>query len=297
MSQDRSLTMLAVLAYISSPSINSFHIGPLRVTFYGIMIAIGVALAWRLTQIRFAETGGDEAVVDGILLRVVIYGFLGARLAYVSTHLSRFNPEWWKVIAIWEGGLALFGGLTVGAITLYVCCRKWGVSVPDLLDALAPAVPLAQAVGRWGNYFNQELFGTPTNLPWGLRIDPQYRPLAYPDASTFHPTFLYESLWNLALAGFIIWIGRRRPSLRGRLIAVYFIGYGLIRFLMELIRTDTTFRFLGLSRNGWVSIGAVLLGFLFLLWRKPGLTVPDDEPEDDEPVEEETRPDEVEDPA
>jgi phosphatidylglycerol---prolipoprotein diacylglyceryl transferase len=268
--------MLTVLASIPSPPISGFYLGALRVNFYGILIAIGVALGWRLTKIRFTETGGDDEVVDRILLRVVIFGFLGARVAYVSTHLYRFNPEWWKVIAIWEGGIALFGGLTAGAVTLYVCCRRWKVSIPDFLDALAPAVPLAQAIGRWGNYFNQELFGTPTNLPWGLQIDPQHRPELYPDATTFHPTFLYESLLNLALAGFIIWIGRRRPSLKGRLIAVYFIGYGMIRFLMELIRTDTTFRFIGLSRNAWVSIAAVLVGFVVLFWPRSDVPVEED---------------------
>ncbi len=254
-----------ILASIPSPSVNSIQIGPLRLTFYGAIIAVGVALAWRLATRRYESFGGDPAVAERVLARVVIFGFLGARAAYVSTHLSRFEGEWWKVIAIWEGGLALFGGLTAGAITLVVLMRRWNGDLPAFLDALAPAVPLAQAVGRWGNYFNQELFGTPTDLPWGLEIDPSNRPAAYPDAATFHPTFLYESLWNLALAGFIMWLGRRHPRFRGRLIAVYFAGYGFIRFLMELIRTDTTFRFAGLSRNGWVSIGVFILGVVLAL--------------------------------
>lgn len=255
-------------ASIPSPPINGFDLGPLRLTFYGVLIAIGVAVAWQVTERRFVSRDGDAEVLSRILGRVVIFGFLGARLAYVSTHLSRFEDEWWKVLAIWEGGLALYGGLTAGAITLYVYSRRWNADIPDLLDSVAPAVPFAQSIGRWGNYFNQELFGTPTDLPWGLEIDPAHRPVAYPDAETFHPTFLYESLWNLGLGFLIIWLGRRYPQLRGRLIGVYFLGYGLIRFLMELIRTDTTFRFLGLSRNGWVSIGAMLLGATILLWRR-----------------------------
>lgn len=142
----------------------------------------------------------------------------------------------------------------------------------DLLDSVAPAVPAAQAIGRWGNYFNQELFGTPTDLPWGLGIDPQNRLPEYPNAETFHPTRLYESILNVGLMFFIIWIGNRFPSLRGRLIGVYFMGYGLIRFSMELIRTDTTFRFLGLSRNAWVSIGFVLLGAIVLWWKRIKVT-------------------------
>jgi prolipoprotein diacylglyceryl transferase len=254
-----------VMASIPSPSISGFDIGPLHVTFYGILIAIGVALAWQITVRRYQAKGGEPALAERILIWVVVIGFLGARLAYVSTHLSRFEGEWWKVIAIWEGGLALFGGLTAGAITLFVLGRRWGADVSVLLDALAPAVPVAQAFGRWGNYFNQELFGTPTDLPWGLEIAPELRPAAYPDAATFHPTFLYESIWNLALAGLIVWLDRRYPALRGRLIGVYLAGYAVMRFLLELIRTDTTFRFLGLSRNAWVSLAVIMIGAAVLI--------------------------------
>lgn len=257
-----------VLASIPSPPINDFHIGPLRVTFYGIFIMTGVVIAWLVTRNRFVARGGDVEVAERITVRIVVFGFLGARLAYVSTHLSRFEGEWWKVIAIWEGGLALYGGLTLGAIVIYVYTRKWGASLPDFLDSVVPGVAFAQALGRFGNYFNQELFGTPTDLPWGLEIDPEFRPPQYADFETFHPTFLYESLWNVALGLLIIWVGKRYPSLRGRLVGVYFLGYGVIRFLMELIRTDTTFRFWGLSRNGWVSIAVIVLGAGILWWRR-----------------------------
>jgi len=258
----------SVLASIPSPPINEFHIGPLRVTFYGIFVMTGVVVAWLVMRKRFVDRGGDSEIAERIVIRVIIFGFLGARAAYVSTHLSRFEGEWWKVIAIWEGGLAIYGGLTVGAIVMYLYSRKWEVRFPDLLDSVAPAVPLAQALGRWGNYFNQELFGTPTELPWGLEIDPVFRPEEYSQFETFHPTFLYESVINVGLAFFIMWIGNRYPSMRGRLVGIYFLGYGLIRFLMELIRTDTSFRFLGLSRNGWVSVGVMILGALVLWWQR-----------------------------
>ncbi|MGA7227540.1 MAG: prolipoprotein diacylglyceryl transferase [Acidimicrobiia bacterium] len=266
MDEDVPVMITGVLASIPSPPVNGFYIGPIKFTFYGMLIATGVAVAWWLIKKRFAERGGDPALAEKIMVRMVIYGFIGARIAYVSTHLSRFQGEWWKVIAIWEGGIALFGGLTAGAIAFYITAGRLGVNRRDFLDSVAPALPLAQAIGRWGNYFNQELFGTPTNLPWGLEIAPEFRPEAYPDAATFHPTFLYESLWNVALAGLIIWLDRRYPYLKGRLIGVYFAGYGLMRFLLELIRTDTTFRFLGLSRNGWVSIGVMLISILVLAW-------------------------------
>jgi len=257
-----------VLASIPSPPVNDFQIGPLRVTFYGILVMTGVVVAWLITRNRFVARGGDAVLAERIIIRVVIWGFIGARVAYISTHLDRFADELWKVIAIWEGGIAIYGGLTAGAIALVYYARKWGASLPDLLDSVAPAVPAAQAIGRWGNYFNQDLFGTPTDLPWGLEIDPQTRPAAFPDAETFHPTFLYESVLNVILVFVIIWVGNRFPEMRGRLIGVYFVGYGVIRFVMELIRTDTTFRFIGLSRNGWVSIAVIILGLLVLFWKR-----------------------------
>ncbi len=258
----------SILASIPSPAISDFHIGPLRVTFYGILIMTGVFVAWVVTRNRFVARGGDAEIAEKIAIRLVAFGFLGARLAYVSTHLSRFVGEWWKVIAVWEGGLALFGGLTGGALAIWFYSKRYGSSIPDFLDSIAVGLPLAQAIGRWGNYFNQELFGTPTDLPWGLEIDAAHRPTEYLEFETFHPTFLYESLWNVGLAFFISWIGRRYPSMRGRLIGIYFLGYGFIRFLMELIRTDTTFRFLGMSRNGWVSIGVMILGVAVVWWKR-----------------------------
>ncbi|HEX9848616.1 MAG TPA: prolipoprotein diacylglyceryl transferase family protein, partial [Acidimicrobiia bacterium] len=143
--------MISQLASIPSPPINDIHIGPLRVTFYGILIMTGVVVAWLVVRNRFAARGGEIEIAERIVIRVVVWGFVGARLAYVSTHLSRFEGEWWKVIAVWEGGLALFGGLTAGAIAMYLSSRRWEASFPDFLDSAAPAVPLAQAIGRWGN--------------------------------------------------------------------------------------------------------------------------------------------------
>jgi len=196
-----------------------------------------------------------------------VLGFLGARAAYVSTHLSRFEDRWYAVFFIWEGGLALFGGLTVGTIAAVAVVRRAGSDPWVFADAAAVGIPLAQAIGRWGNYFNQELFGTPTDLPWGLEIDPANRPAEYAEFATFHPTFLYESLWNVVVTvGVILWLERRGKLTKGASIAIYLLVYGTGRFLMELMRTDTSFRLLGLSRNGWVSMGAVVGGAVLLWW-------------------------------
>jgi prolipoprotein diacylglyceryl transferase len=258
-----------LLASIPSPSFNEIQIGPLSIHVYGITMGLAVAAAYLLTVTRYERFGGDRRVAERAAFWAVLIGFIGARLAHVSTNLGRFEGDWLGVFRIWEGGIALFGGLTFGTAAAIWSLRRSGGDVPRFADAIAVGLPAAQAIGRWGNYFNQELFGTPTNLPWGLEIDPGRRPAAYADATTFHPTFLYESLWNVGLIVLILWLGRRMEWRRGRLFSVYLALYGLIRFLLELIRTDTTFRFLGLSRNGWVALGVTILGAV-LFWRMRG---------------------------
>ncbi|MPZ51702.1 MAG: prolipoprotein diacylglyceryl transferase [Acidimicrobiia bacterium] len=255
---------------IPSPTFNGFEIGFLDIRMYGIIIASGVALAAIITRRRYQAFGGDPALAERVALWAVVIGFLGARLAYASTHLHTFEGRPWAIFAIWEGGLALYGGLTFGAITGIYLLRRWGGDLPAFADSVAIGIPVAQALGRWGNYFNQELFGTPTDLPWGLEIAPGSRPDAYATAETFHPTFLYESLANLALVFLMLWLERRRIIRRaGSLFGVYLMGYGAIRFLTELIRTDTVWRdpLLGLSRNGLVSLAAIIIGFIWI-WRR-----------------------------
>ena len=258
-----------MFASIPSPAVNEFSLGPLTIHIYGILIAIGVFVAAVVITRRYARFGEDASSLDRVIIWTVVLGFIGARLAYVSTHLSRFEGRWYSVFFIWEGGLALFGGLTVGAITAVAMVRRAGGDPWAFADAAAVGLPLAQAIGRWGNYFNQELFGTPTNLPWGLEIDPANRPAEYLDSSTFHPTFLYESLWNaFILVPTILWLERKGKLARGASIGVYLLMYGFIRFLTELIRTDTTFRFLGLSRNAWVALGVMVLGVVIIVVRQ-----------------------------
>ena len=258
-----------IFASIPSPPANTFDIGPLTIHFYGIMIGIGVLVAAIVTQRRYVRFGGDGTILDRVILWTVIIGFVGARLAYVSTHTARYQGRWYAVFFIWEGGLALFGGLTAGAITAVVMLRRNGGDPWVFADAAAIGLPLAQAIGRWGNYFNQELFGTPSTLPWAVEIDVQNRPAEYVEFETFHPTFLYESLWNVAvLVPVILWLERRHKLAKGSSIGLYMVLYGTIRYLTELIRTDTTFRFLGISRNGWVAFFVVLAGAALIVWRQ-----------------------------
>ncbi len=253
------------LASIPSPPSNTIELGPLTIHFYGILIGIGVVVAAIVSQRRYTKFGGDPEILDRVILWTVVIGFAGARLAYVSTHTARFEGRWYAVLFLWEGGLALFGGLTAGALAAIYMMRKLNGDFPMFTDAVAVGLPLAQAIGRFGNYFNQELFGTPTTLPWGLEIDPSRRPAEYAEFETFHPTFLYEALWNLFITVPVILLLERRGVLaKGARFPVYMIVYGIIRFLTELLRTDTTFRLLGISRNGYVSLGAILGGAILL---------------------------------
>lgn len=253
--------MTAIWASIPSPANNTIELGPFTIHFYGILIGLGVVVAAIVAQRRYAGFGGDPAILDRVILWTVVIGFLGARIAYVSTHTARYQGRWHAVLFIWEGGLALYGGLTAGALAAIYMTRKLNGDFVMFTDAVAVGLPLAQAIGRFGNYFNQELFGTPTTLPWGLEIEPGRRPAEYAEFETFHPTFLYEALWNLFITVPIILVLERRGKLaRGARFPVYMIVYGTVRFLTELLRTDTTFRLLGISRNGYVSIGAILAG-------------------------------------
>lgn len=268
--------MSAVLAYIPPPPSNGFHVGPLFFHFYGLAIAVGVLCAFWLARKRWQQLGRDPSEIEIAGIWAVVAGFIGGRLAYVSTHSGDFSGRWLHVFAIWEGGLALYGGLTLGILTgIFVAWRRH-LPVLLALDAAIPGIPLAQAFGRWGNYFNQELFGTPTKVPWALEVERAHRPLKYQAFSTFHPTFLYESLWDLAIVGTLLWLSARRKLRTGSIVLCYLAMYAFGRFLLELIRTDTTYRLFGLSRNAYVSL-AVVLGagvWLFLRERRGPATEP-----------------------
>lgn len=267
----------AVLAAIPSPSDPTLSIGPLELHYYGIVIAIGVALAFTITRRRYERYGGDGEELDRVMTWGVLVGFLGARLGYVSTHLDRFfdgpgGNAPWQVFAIWEGGLAFFGGILAGALTAAVLLRRLGMPVLPWFDAVAVAVPVAQAIGRLGNWFNQELFGTPTDLPWALRVSEAAAARAgFPDERLFHPTFLYEALLNLLAVATILWLERRREWRLGSIMLLYLASYGVIRFLMELLRTDDQIEWaLGIRNNGWIALLVLAVSTVVLVRRETG---------------------------
>ena len=254
-----------LLAALPSPSTNAIEIGPLTIHFYGILIALGVIVAIVVSRFRYVRFGGSGEMFEKAAIWTVVIGFLGARLGYVVTHTQRFEGRPWAVFYLWEGGLALYGGLLAGALALVYLMRKHHGDVFAIGDAVAVGLPLAQAIGRWGNYFNQELFGTPSDLPWAIIIDPANRPAGYEAFETFHPTFLYESLWNaLILVPLILVLEKRGKLLKGSGFGVYVMMYAAIRFATELLRTDTTFRVLGISRNGWISVAAFIGGAIWV---------------------------------
>jgi prolipoprotein diacylglyceryl transferase len=257
---------LGLVAAIPSPPDNAIHLGPVQLRAYGLAIALGVIAAVTIARRRWAARGGDPADINGIAVWAVLAGLVGARAYHVLTDLDRFAGRWWHALAVWEGGLGIPGGLAAGVVAGVVVARRRGLPPAQLLDVVAPAIPVAQAIGRLGNWFNQELFGRPTNLPWGLRIDPDHRPAGYGDVVTYHPTFLYEALWNLALAALLIAWERRHPHQRpGRLFALYVAGYALGRLWVEALRIDPATRLLGVRVNIWTSLAALTGAAAWLL--------------------------------
>jgi len=277
-------TLAGALASLPSPPGNAVHIGPLQLRAYGLAIALGVLAAVWIAQRRWARRGGDPNDISRLAVWSVLGGFVGARAYHVITDHQRFNGRWLHVFAVWEGGLGIPGGLAAGVLTGVFIARRRGLPVPQLLDVVAPAIPVAQAIGRLGNWFNQELFGRPTSLPWGLRISPDHRPPGFEHVATYHPTFLYEALWNLALAGFLVLYERRRPNARpGRLFALYVAGYALGRLWVEALRIDPASRIAGLRVNIWTSIVTLVITVAWLVVTGHRTTRTEPEATDDQP--------------
>lgn len=258
--------MIHLVASIPSPSAASISIGPLELRAYGLMIAFGVIAAVWLMGRRLEDKGlgtADDAASIGIW--GVGAGVIGARLYHVATDWDRFSDDLGSIVKIWEGGLGIPGGLIAGILVGVWQGKRRGIPAAELLTCAAPAIPLAQAIGRWGNWFNQELFGKPTDVPWALEIDDAHLPAGYESGTTFHPTFLYESIWNLGLVGVLLWIDRRLRLGPGRLMAVYVMGYGAGRFWVEGLRIDPSREVGGLRWNQWVALAAMVGGAAYLL--------------------------------
>jgi prolipoprotein diacylglyceryl transferase len=252
-----------MLASIPSPADNGFHLGPLFVHAYGLAYIVAVMAAIAVTARRWEARGGSRELVSEVALWGFPAGLLGGRLYFVATSWNEVPDHWWGPLAIWQGGLGIWGGIAGGTLGGLWVLRRRGVDIPAFLDAAAPGLLVAQAIGRIGNYFNQELFGGPTSLPWGLQIDPAHRPSGYAAYTTFHPTFLYELIWNLALAATLVWLGRGGRIRAPGLFALYVAGYSGFRIVEELLRVDPAHRILGLRLNFYV---ATLLFAAGLVW-------------------------------
>jgi prolipoprotein diacylglyceryl transferase len=266
---------VGVVAALPSPPTNAIHIGVLQLRAYGLAIAASVLTAVWIAQRRWRARGGDPGDIARLAVWSVAAGLVGARLYHVITDHQRFEGRWLHAVAIWEGGLGIPGGLIAGVLAGALIAHRRGLPVAQLLDVVAPAIPVAQAIGRLGNWFNQELYGRPTALPWGLRISPEHRLPGYHHIATYHPTFLYEALWNLALAGLLILYERRHPGARpGTLFALYVAGYALGRLWVEALRIDPASRIAGLRVNIWVSGLALAASTAWLVATSPRLAHP-----------------------
>ena len=257
-----------VIAFIPSPSISYFQLGPVTIHIYALCLLTGIVAAWIIGSRRWQARGGGSESFETILLWAIPIGILGARFYHVMTHLGDYfgptaDQHWW---AIWEGGIAIYGAIGFGALAAFIVARREKVAFAALADSLAPAIAVGQALGRFGNWFNQELYGLPTTLPWGLEIDPAHRVPGMEQYATFHPTFLYESLWNLFVAGTLIWADRKFRLGRGKVFALYVALYGFGRIFTESLRTDYSYDVFGPVRfNAAVAILICLAGLIALV--------------------------------
>ena len=264
-------------AYLPSPTVGVLHLGPLPIRMYAVCILAGIVLAVWLTGRRLVARGYPEGSVLDIAGWAVIFGIVGGRLYHVITTPEPYwgaggNPV--KALYVWEGGLGIWGAIALGALGAWIGCRRAGISFLDFADAAVPGVAFAQAIGRWGNWFNNELHGGPTTLPWGLRVyewdqgagravtDSAGNPVV---AGIFHPTFLYESLFLVALGVLLLVVDRRHRLAPGQLLGLYVAGYPIGRVIVEKMRTDEAELILGQRLNVWTSIAVFLLG-LWIFW-------------------------------
>lgn len=257
-----------VFATIPSPSSGSLEIFGLKLNAYGLMIALGVIVAVRIAGKR-AERAGSGGVEEfsSIALWAVPAGVIGGRIYHVITDFDRFRGNWADALKLWEGGLGIWGGIALGVMVGAWRAKKMGLDVPVVVTAAVPGIAVAQAIGRWGNWFNQELFGRPTDLPWALEVSGEIAVKAgYLPGTTFHPTFLYESIGNFALAALLVFVVERRfKPAPGHLLAWYAAGYTFLRFFVEGLRVDPAREAGGLRLNQWVSIVVFVASVIWIV--------------------------------
>ena len=269
-----------MLPLASIPSPSSGNLGPFHM--YGVLLAVGVLVATFIGERRWRNRGYPRDGIYDIAFWVVIAGVVGARLYHVITDYQRFEDDPFKAVQIWKGGLGIWGAVIGGGIAVIVITRRRHMDTLAAMDCMAPGIVLAQAIGRWGNWFNQELFGKPTTLPWGLEISLEHRPLGYTQYTTFQPTFLYESLWCLAIFGALLLVERRIALRRGQTFALYVVLYTFGRFWFENLRIDPAHEIGPLRVNAWMSVVIFFAGIGWFLWlgrheprqRRPGDQAP-----------------------
>jgi prolipoprotein diacylglyceryl transferase len=256
-----------ILASIPSPSSNGLHLGPLFVHAYGVAYVFAVAAAILVSARRWERAGGSRELVYEVAMWGFPAGLVGGRIYFLITTPSQIPDHWWGPFAIWQGGLGIWGGIAGGvAGGLFVLYRRLDrQQIRVFMDCAAPGLLCAQAIGRIGNYFNQELFGKPTTLPWGLKIDLAHRPPHYEQYTTFQPTFLYEIIWNLSLASFLVWLGHNRKIKPPGLFALYVAGYSGFRIFEETLRIDYSTHILGLRLNFYIASILCLIGLAWFV--------------------------------
>jgi prolipoprotein diacylglyceryl transferase len=268
------------LLSIPSPPQGTWYLGPVPLRAYALCILAGIAVAWWMTTKRWVARGGRTETLEGILTWAVLAGIVGTRIYHVITDYQLyFGPgrDWYRIFFIWEGGLGIWGGVALGGLAAWWQAHKHGVRFSAVADAVAPGLVLAQAIGRLGNWFNQELYGRPTDLPWGLEIDAAHRLAGYENVATYHPTFLYELLWNVGVCLALLWAERRWSLGRGKLFTLYVVLYTLGRFWIEALRIDTVNHIGGFRLNNYTSAIVFVAALAVLAWlvrNRPGTNIP-----------------------